>query len=136
MRRWVTRSRWKERQIEEGHISKQKEKQAWGGIGNVSMADTACLASLTFTWLWIWKLKVSFHSGFGQLEMVLVLSLSREAVGSQRLTKQSVWLTVQGRQEWGRVRKQPGSREERVRRKLQAGHFQSKPLSSGLCLPS
>lgn len=30
---------------------------------------------LTFTWLWIWKLKVSFHSGFRQLEMVLVLSL-------------------------------------------------------------
>lgn len=31
---------------------------------------------LTFTWLWMWKLKVSSHSGFEQLEMVLVLSLS------------------------------------------------------------
>lgn len=54
---------------------------------------------LTFTCVWIWKPKVSFHSGLWQLEMVLVLSLSWEAVGSQRLTKQSVWLTVKNK--WG-----------------------------------
>lgn len=56
------------------------------GTRNADRADRYSLSHLTFTCLWIWKLKLSFHSGFGQLEMVLVLTLSREAVGSQRLT--------------------------------------------------
>lgn len=110
------------------------------GNRNVGRADRCCPPSLTFTWLWIWKLKVSFHSGFGQLEMVLVLSLSREAVGSQRLTKQSVWLTVQGRQGLGgKLGNQPGAREESVESE---GNFRqvtsraSPCLSFSLSLPS
>lgn len=46
------------------------------GSRNAGRADRCSPPHLTFTWLWIWKLKLSFHSGFGQLEMVLVLSFS------------------------------------------------------------
>lgn len=98
-----------------------KEKDKQGRRGIASRAGRCCPPRLTFTRVWIWNLKLSFHSGFRQLEMVLVLSLLGELVGSQRLTKQSVWLTVRGRQGWeGRVRSQPRSREERVWRQKPA----------------
>lgn len=78
-------------------MNKEKDKQA-RRERTCRQGRQVLSPCLTFTWLWIWKLKVSFHSGFRQLEMVLVLSLFSLAVGSHRLTKQSVRLTVRGRQ--------------------------------------
>ena len=52
-------------------MNKEKDKQA----RREQTCRQVLPLCLTFTWLWIWKLKVSFHSGFRQLEMVLVLSL-------------------------------------------------------------
>lgn len=56
--------------------------------------NNKCTLHLTFTWLWILKQNVSFHTGSLQFLMVLVRTVSGEAVGKYRLMQQSVWLTA------------------------------------------
>lgn len=67
-------NREKEKQMGIRRTHKQGEEQAGRkGAGNAGSADRCSASRLTLTWVWIWKLKLSFHSGFKQLEMVLVL---------------------------------------------------------------
>lgn len=53
---------------------------------SLSTQKNKCTLYLTFTWLWILKQNVSFQIGSLQFLMVLVRTVSDEAVGKDRLT--------------------------------------------------